>query len=266
MNRSICLSAAFSLGLCTASYAQITGKVALEGTPPKMAPITAMAAIPQCAQIHKLPVIEDTVIAGPNGELANVIVYINEKKPGDLDGPRIDKSAILDQVGCMYEPHILAVQVGQLVSLRSSDPFLHNARSVAVANKPFNIVQFNVSEKKLEPFTKEETFQIKCDVHPWMKAVIRVFDHPYFATTGTDGKFSINTRNLKDGTYVVLAWHEIYRDSQPQTIEVKSGKATKDLDFTFKAVAEALAAPEKQIHVASVANTSTRRHEKSIAN
>jgi plastocyanin len=197
MHRSIRLSAAFLLGICSASFGQISGKVTLVGTPPKMEQITAMAAIPQCAQIHKVPVTEDTVIAGPNGELANVIVFIDEKKPGDLDGPRIDKSARLDQVGCMYQPHILAVQVGQLVILASSDPFLHNARSVAVANKPFNIVQFNASEKKLEPFTKEETFQVKCDVHPWMKAIIRVFDHPYFATTGTDGKFSISAKGLK---------------------------------------------------------------------
>lgn len=266
MNRSIWLAAAFSLGCCNASFAQISGKVTLQGTPPKMPQITAMAAIPQCAQIHKTPVIDDSVVAGPNGELANVIVYIKEDRPGDLDGPRIDKSATIDQVGCMYQPHVLAVQVGQLVTLTSSDPFLHNARSVAVVNKPFNIVQFNVGEKKLEPFTAEETFQIKCDVHPWMKAIVRVFDHPYFATTGSDGTFSIASKGLKDGTYAVRAWHEVYKDSDPQTIEVKDGKATKVLDFTFKAVAETLARPEKTTDLASAANTTKRVTGKTTSN
>lgn len=255
MNKGIWLAAAFSSGICTASFAQISGKVTLQGTPPEMPEIKAMAAIPQCAQLHKDPAFEDTVIVGDKGELANVIVFIKEAKPGDLKGYQIHKPASLDQKGCMYQPHILAVQVGQPVVLVSSDPFLHNARSIAVANKPFNIVQFTVGEKKLEPFTTEETFQIKCDVHPWMKAVVRVFDHPYFATTGEDGKFTIDTKALKDGTYTVQAWHELYKDSEPQTIKVRGGKATKELGFTYKAGAKAQAAPMKTIHLASISGT-----------
>lgn len=239
MKRSIWLAAAFSFGLCTASFAQISGKVTLTGTLPEMPEIKGMSAIPACAAMHKDPVFEDTVIAGDNGELANVIVYIKEDKPGDLKGPQIEKPATLDQKGCMYQPHVLAVQVGQPVIALNSDPFLHNVHSNSAANKPCNIVQITAGPTKLDAFTKEETFQIKCDVHPWMKAVVRVFDHPYFATSGTDGKFSIDTKALKDGTYVVRAWHEIYKDSDPQTVEVKSGKASKAVDFTFKAVAKA---------------------------
>ncbi|HEY8747614.1 MAG TPA: carboxypeptidase regulatory-like domain-containing protein [Tepidisphaeraceae bacterium] len=255
MDRSIWLAAALSFGIYSASFAQIGGKVTLQGTPPEMNQIKAMAAMPQCAQLHKDPVYEDTVITGDKGELANVIVFIKEGKPGDLKGPQIDKPASLDQKGCMYQPHVLAVQIGQPVVVVSSDPFLHNVHCMAVANKPFNIVQINVGEKKLEPFTTEETFQIKCDVHPWMKAVVRVFDHSYFATTGENGKFSIDTKDLKDGAYVVQAWHELYKDSEPQTIEVKGGKATRELDFTYKAGAKTQAAPMKEIHLASIAGT-----------
>ena len=34
-----------------------------------------------------------------------------------------------------------------------------------------------------------------------MKFIVRVFDNPYFATTGEDGKYTIDTKELKDGTY-----------------------------------------------------------------
>ena len=256
MKRSIRLAAVLLGGICTASFGQLIGKVTLEGTAPQMRQIKEMAAIPQCDALHKDPVFEDTVVAGDKGELANVIVFIKENKAGDLKGRQIEKPAKLDQKGCMYQPHVLVVQVGEPVTIVNSDPFLHNARSVAVANKPFNIAQIKAGENSLEPFTTEETFQIKCDVHPWMKAVVRVFDHPYFTTTGEDGKFTIDTQGLKDGTYTVQAWHELYKDTEPQTIEVKDGKASKELDFTYKAGAKAQAVPLKTMHLASATGTS----------
>src|SRR5207302_1390221 len=126
MDRSIWLTAAFSLATCTASFAQISGRVTLQGTPPEMKQIKAIAAIPQCAQLHKDPLYEDTVVVGDKGELANVIVFLKEAKPGDLKGPQIDTPATLDQKNCVYVPHVLAVEIGQPVILVSSDPFLHN--------------------------------------------------------------------------------------------------------------------------------------------
>lgn len=234
MNATFGFACAILLGQCTSSFAQLRGKVILSGTPPKLKQITAMATNPQCAQMHKDPIFEDNVVVGEKGELANVIVYIKEQNPGELKGPQIDAPATLDQKGCMYTPHVLAVEIGQPVILVSSDPFLHNARSEAVSNKPFNIPQFTVAANQLRPFTAEETFQIKCDVHPWMRAVVRVFDHPYFATTGEDGKFSIRLKGLKDGTYEVQAWHEVFKDSDPQVVKVKDEKAARELEFTFK--------------------------------
>jgi len=257
MDRSIwlALASAFSFAICTVSFAQISGKVTLDGAPPQMREIKEMAAIPQCDALHKKPVYEDTVVTGANGELANVIVFIKEDKLGELKGPQIDKPAKLDQKGCMYIPHVLAVEVGQPFVLVNSDPLLHSARTITIDNKPFNVAQINVGVKVMEPFIAVETFEIKCDIHPWMTAIVRVFDNPYFATTGKDGKFSIDTNGLKDGTYTVQAWHERYKDSEPQTVEVKDGKATKEVDFTYKAGAKAQAVSIKTIHLASLGAT-----------
>jgi plastocyanin len=248
-------AAALSAAFCTASFAQISGKVTLQGTPPDMPEVKGIAAIPQCKELHKDPVYEDTVIAGDKGELANVIVFIKPAEGQKLEGPQKTDPIVLDQKGCMYSPHIAAAQTGQPVVVKNSDPFLHNVHSMAIDNPTFNFAQVMTGEKKLAPFTAVETFQIKCDVHPWMKAVIRVFDNPYFATSGEDGKYSIDTKDLKDGTYTVQAWHEVFKDSEPQTIEVKGGKATKEVDFTFKAGAKAEAAPMKVIHLAAANGT-----------
>jgi hypothetical protein len=85
-------------------------------------------------------------------------------------------------------------------------------------------------------FTKPEPiFQIKCDVHPWMTAYIGVFTHPFFAVTGTDGKYTIS--GLDAGTYEITAWHE--SGTRPgglaaQTASVTVGATgTKAQDFKF---------------------------------
>jgi plastocyanin len=247
-------AAALSAGLCTASFAQISGKVTLDGNPPDMPEVKGIAAVPQCAALHKDPVYEDTVIAGDKGELANVFVFIKPAEGQKIEGPQKTEPAVIDQKGCMYTPHVLAVEIGEPVLVKNSDPFLHNVHSLAIDNPTFNFAQVTTSEKKIQPFTAVETFHIKCDVHPWMNAVVRVFDNPYFTTTGEDGKYTIDTKGLKDGTYTVQAWHEVYRDSQPEQVEVKGGKATKEVDFKFKAK-KAEAAPLKTLHLASLTAT-----------
>lgn len=247
------VAAAVLGGMCSISFGQIAGKVTLQGDPPEPPQIKGMTAVGQCADMHKDPVYEDKIVVSDKNEIQNVIVYIKPAEGKTLSGPKKDAPAVLDQKGCMYTPHVLAVQVGQPVKVKNSDPFLHNVHALAIDNTSFNFAEVNVTEKTIEPFTAVETFQIKCDVHPWMQAVVRVFDHPYFATTDDKGQYTIDTKGLADGTYTVVAWQEVYKDSQPQQVEVKGGKAGKPVDFKFQAkAAKTEAAPMKQVHVAGI--------------
>ena len=71
----------------------------------------------------------------------------------------------------------------------------------------------------------------ECNVHGWMKAYIGVSEHPYFATSGADGTFSIT--GLPAGTYQVEAWHERLGT---QTAEVTVGDGeTGSVGFSFSA-------------------------------
>jgi hypothetical protein len=145
----------------------------------------------------------------------------------------------------MYHPHVVACMIGQDFIVKSSDNFLHNVHALSVDNEPINVGMPAPGEKKLAPFTAPETFKIKCDVHPWMAAWICVFDNPFFAVTGEDGKYSIDTKGLPDGDYTLDAWQEKYGD-MTQKITVKDGKATSD--FTFKSDEKAQANPGRPGH------------------
>src|ERR1043165_1095257 len=82
---------------------------------------------------------------------------------------------------------------------------------------------------------KEVMVPFKCDVHGWMNAYVGVLDHPFFAVTDKDGKFSL--KGLPPGTYTIEAWHE---KAGTQTAQVTVGaKETKQANFTFKAPATA---------------------------
>jgi hypothetical protein len=56
-----------------------------------------------------------------------------------------------------------------------------------------------------------------------------VFTHPFYAVTGTDGKFSIS--GLDPGTYEITAWHERL-GTQTASITVAANE-TKAQNFKF---------------------------------
>ncbi|OGU47537.1 MAG: hypothetical protein A3H45_01045 [Ignavibacteria bacterium RIFCSPLOWO2_02_FULL_55_14] len=210
-----------------ASAGDVTGKVAFAGTPPKGSPLQ-MTADPVCKKAHTKPVTGEDVVVNKNGTLRNVIVYVKSGLKGSFTAPK-DK-LVFDQMGCLYTPHVLSLMVGQELEVRNSDATLHNVHSLSKANPQFNNAQPMKGMKMTKTFAKEETFKVKCEVHPWMGAYIGVFNHPYHAVTGDDGSFTI--KGLPAGEYTIEAWHEKY-GTKTATVKVDaSGKAT--VDFSYK--------------------------------
>jgi hypothetical protein len=112
----------------------------------------------------------------------------------------------------------------------------HNVHGITIDNAAPVFDQPGKDEKgkDIPPFTIAEEFKMKCDVHPWMVAWVVVVDNPYYAVTAADGSYKIDTKNLPDGNYSLVAWHEKYGEST-QKITIKSGKTEKPVDFKFKA-------------------------------
>ena len=169
------------------------------------------------------------VVLGENGTLQNVVVYLE----GDFSHYKFDEPqtpATIDQKGCMYEPHVLAMQANQPLDVVNDDPTTHNIHPMAVNNREWNKSQPPGSKAK-ETFAREEiAIPVKCNVHPWMRGYVAVFKHPYFAVTSRGG--SLNLNNLPPGTYTIKAWHEKL-GSAGQKITLGANE-TKAIDFVFK--------------------------------
>src|SRR6266850_2336958 len=152
---------------------------------------------------------EDTVVGAENA-LANVLVHIRVV-PGTFAAPK--EPAEIDQNKCVYHPHIVVVQIGQTLNIKSSDDTMHNIHGLPNLNKEFNESQAKAGSVSARTFTVPEIgIKIKCDVHPWMGAWMHVVENPFHAVTGTDGKFKID--KLPAGTYEVEAWHEKFANGK----------------------------------------------------
>ena len=248
---ALAVSAGLSSILSSTSFGQITGKVTLTGKIPEMPEIVAIKSLPDCAKQHKNPVYDEKVVAGDKGELANVVVYIKTPE-GKPRGKPLTTPAVIDQLGCVYVPHVIAVTVGQPLTVKNSDMFLHNVHTLPFDNPAMNIGMPNVGQKAVEGYKAVETFKVKCDVHPWMGAWIVVLDNPYFGISSADdktmGQYKIDTKDLPDGEYTLIAWHEVYGEQPPVKVKVAGGKA--EVNFTISADKKAAAQPVKEIRLA----------------
>jgi plastocyanin len=212
----------------------ISGTITLKGTPPAEKDFEKKSD-PNCGAAKGST---HHYVVGANGALANCVVSL---KGGSSIKPSSGASAapaVLDQKACEYTPVILAVQTGQKVMVKNSDPTLHNVHVVpgAGGNDEKNMAQGpNAPDLPYTPTKAENFLMFKCDVHNWMYAWVSVFDHPFFAVTDKDGKFTI--KDVPDGKYTLVVTH---RKAAPATapvtkeVEVKGGAVTADFALDAK--------------------------------
>lgn len=207
----------------------IVGTVKYKGTPPKVKKIR-MDADPVCSAAHQEAAYSETFIVDSDGNLANVIVFLKGVKySGDI--PSTPET--FDQKGCIYTPHVMGIMAGQELLILNSDPTLHNIHALPEENDEFNTAMPKFRKKMTHIFEEPEAaFPIKCDVHPWMKGYIQVFDHPYFAVTGPDGTFKI--KNVPAGTYEIIAWQERFKTKNNLIQKVTVGAEESSVNFTFE--------------------------------
>jgi hypothetical protein len=209
-----------------ATVATISGRITLQGTPPKPERIKT-ASDPNCTG----PVFTESFVTGDNGSLQNVFVYVKDGL-GNRTFPVPTTPVVLAQKNCTYVPHVLGVMAGQPVELRNDDPTLHNIHALPEANREFNMGQPIQGMRQQHIFSaKEVMVPFRCDVHRWMNAFVGVLDNPFYAVTGKDGAFELT--GLPPGTYTIEAVHEKL-GRQTQTITVGPKETKSDVSFTFK--------------------------------
>jgi len=165
-------------------------------------------------------------VSGLSGESVVYVDTIAGKSfPAPSDHP------VMDQKGLLFQPHILAVQVGTTVDFLNSDKVAHNVfwPSIMQGGKKLpgkNLGTWPTGEKRPFKFDQAGVASLLCNVHPEMAGYVVVSPTPYFAKTDKNGDYKID--NVPDGAYSVVAWHEGAKNSSKPVTVAGDTKA----DFT----------------------------------
>lgn len=206
---------------------------------------------------------------GDNGNLGNVFVWIRPS-PGTLfkvDDKQLEaakKNPVkIRQPHCAFIPHAAMAWVeyaadpknprkltptGQYIEIINDAKVSHNTNYGAGSKNPSGnpILEPNGKPVKVEGLHVESTpMKLKCNIHPWMGANVRLVDTPFYAITSSDtldGSDKVEAKDSKFGTYEiknlpvgklrVIVWHEEcgYLNKgggQGEEIEIVEGKPTE---------------------------------------
>ena len=154
-----------------------------------------------CGDHLDLPIIE----LGKGGGLKNAVVFIAE-----IDrGLAIDKTLKrrLDHRHCRFVPPVLSLSVWQVLELTSTDRVVYRTRALRDDETVFEVALPLKNMRIDKRLTRPGLVHLEsAAAHPWMRAWVHVFEHPYHAVTGDKGGFEIES--VPPGTYRLVAWHE----------------------------------------------------------
>jgi hypothetical protein len=163
---------------------------------------------------------DQRLLLGKNGELQNAVVSLTDIKEGKAV---VKLPVTLDNIGCAFVPHVFSATVGQTLTIRNSDPLLHDAHAILGSRTLFNVA-LPKGKTVTKPLGDAGLVHINCNVrHTWMQAYGMVVDHPYHMVTAADGRFRLE--DVPPGTWNLRVWHEML-GSRDQQVRVQAGENT----------------------------------------
>ena len=158
-----------------------------------------------CGRVQTL---EDFLVSPQTHGIQNVIVALKDV-PAPNSPANHESRLILDNRKCKFVPHVSVLTVGGTIETKNSDPTRHNVHFYGILNAnialPLKYLPLK-GVKATRKVNKPGMVLVKCDIHGWMQAFIRVDSHPFHAVTDTNGHFRIP--DIPAGTYHVEIWHE----------------------------------------------------------
>jgi plastocyanin len=180
--------------------------------------------------------LEISVVDAQGKPVQNVAVYASAHGGSATAAPArqgaAQPTAIMDQQGHQFVPHVLVVQTGTEVTFPNSDTVSHHVYSFS-ATKPFELPLYKGDAYPPVTFDKAGIVVVGCNIHDSMLGYIRVVDTPHFAVTNERGVALID--GVPSGDVVVEAWTPRVRPAElpaAQHVTVGNGTAAAKFQIT----------------------------------
>lgn len=134
---------------------------------------------------------------------------------------------------CRLVPRVQGAVVGGTLNIRSLDRTTHRTRITRAGDfEPLAVVT-ETEDGQVVPVERvldaPGPLELTCAAHPWTRAFVAVFDHPYFAVTAREGGFEIDS--VPPGTYTLKVWHERFPPVARQITVAANGVEVIDLEL-----------------------------------
>lgn len=160
-------------------------------------------------------------LAGQGGAAGEAVVYLEFFKGAS---PRPTEGAAVVQREKSFEPRLLLVQQGSLVSFPNEDLVFHNVFSLSQGNE-FDLGLYRKGTTKAVRFKKAGVVDVFCNIHPEMIASILVLQNPYAARVGEGGRYSLE---LPAGKHTLVAYWPAGAVERKEVTVPAGGKVTAD--------------------------------------
>lgn len=149
------------------------------------------------------------------------------------------QTAVMDQVQLKFEPNLLVVRKGTVVSFPNSDDVAHQVYSFSPA-KRFELPLYRGQAAQPVTFEQSGLVILGCNIHDSMIGYVYVADSPYFGKTDAQGQIQFN--GLADGSYRVLAWSPRFTEANPELAQQVT--VTGAANASFRLARPLLPAPQ----------------------
>ncbi|MGE5175825.1 MAG: carboxypeptidase regulatory-like domain-containing protein [Hyphomicrobiales bacterium] len=139
------------------------------------------------------------VTSPSSADRRETIVYVKR-----IAGRYAPKTAVLDQRGMRFVPHVLLITRGDTVRFLNHDDVPHNVFSLD--HERYNLGTFTRGQTRSRVFSESlGVYTQYCSIHPGMTAYIFVGQNPYAARVDARGRYVI--RGVPPGRYTLEVWN-----------------------------------------------------------
>lgn len=202
------------------TFGRVTGFVEIDGEPPADTVFQPAADPLICGTAFTRRGIERT-----GNRAVGVVVWIDGLRSGKP--LPVERRFELVNERCLLWPEVQTALAGGTLNVRNLDATEHRTRITRREGGELLATIRETDEGQVVPneqvLSKPGVLNLSCDAHPWTHAWIAVFDQPYFAMTGRDGAFTIDS--IPPGRYQLRLWHPRLGAAE-ESVTIEAGKAS----------------------------------------
>jgi hypothetical protein len=163
--------------------------------------------------------------------LGDAVVWLADARTGKP--LPLERRYAMSIAGCDYAPRVQAVLAGGTLNVLNEDAVDHRTTLVRQASRETtdDIPQFLPGQivPVRDALARTGLVEVACAKHPWSRAWVAVFDHPYHDITSTDGAFALD--QVPPGDYTLMAWHAALGRVEQKVTVAAGGTVSVEVRF-----------------------------------